>query len=166
MDTRQTMKSPAQEIAAALDAAMQAFDSGRGISQSELSRRSGVPQATISRTLKGKTIPEVETLSRLVAILGPGNFDVPDAVMALVPPKPMTEQDKFDAYILHRVTAVESVLRTLIKERDISETELARMANLFSEATIANDLHSHSIGEEESAVKAKAYSDAWRSMFS
>lgn len=145
MDTRQTMKSPAQEIAAALDAAMQAFDSGRGISQSELSRRSGVPQATISRTLKGKTIPEVETLSRLVAILGPGNFD---------------------AYILHRVTAVESVLRTIIKERDISEAELARMANLFSEATIANDLHSHSIGEEESAVKAKAYSDAWRSMFS
>ena len=132
MDTCQTMKSPAQEIAAALDAAMQAFDSGRGISQSELSRRSGVPQAT----------------------------------MALVPPKPMTEQDKFDAYILHRVTAVESVLRTLIRDRDISETELARMANLFSEATIANDLHSHSIGEEESAVKAKAYSDAWRSMFS
>lgn len=49
MDTRQTMKSPAQEIAAALDVAMQSFDSGRGITQSELSRRSGVPQATISR---------------------------------------------------------------------------------------------------------------------
>lgn len=166
MDTRQTMKSPAQEIAAALDVAMQSFDSGRGITQSELSRRSGVPQATISRTLKGKTIPEVDTLSRLITVLGPDRVAIPGGVMALIPPQPMTEQDRFDAYILHRVAAIEAVLRTLIKERTISETDLSQMANLLSEATIANDLHSHSIGEEESAVKSKAYSDAWRAMFS
>ena len=166
MDTHKTMKSPAQEIASALDEAMQAFDSGRGISQSELSRRSGVPQATISRTLKGKTIPEVETLSRLITVLGPDKVAIPDAVMALIPHQTMTEQDRFDAYILHRMSAVESVLRTLIKNRSISEVDLSRMANLFSEATIANDLHSHSIGEEESSVKEKAYQDAWRSMFS
>lgn len=165
MDTHHTMKSPAQEIAAALDTAMQKYDAGRGISQSELSRRSGVPQATISRTLKGKTIPEVDTLSRLVEALGRHNVDIPASVMTMVPHKPMTEQDRLDAYILHRMHAVEMVIRTLIKHRDVSETELGQLANLFSEATIANDLHSQSVGEEEAAVKTKAYSDAWRSMF-
>ena len=78
------MKSPAQEIASAIDEAMSAYDSGRGISQSELSRRSGVPQATISRTLKGKTIPEVHTLSKLIDALGSNNVKIPKPVMALV----------------------------------------------------------------------------------
>ena len=38
-------------------------------SQAELSRVSGVPQPTISRTLKGVSVPETETLSRLAKAL-------------------------------------------------------------------------------------------------
>lgn len=64
------MNTDAKQIGDAIDAAMQAFDGGRGIKQAALSRMSGVPQPTISRTLKGKSIPETETLSKLVAVLG------------------------------------------------------------------------------------------------
>lgn len=42
----------------------------RGVrSQSELARRSGVPQATISRTLKGGSVPELDTVKKLAEAL-------------------------------------------------------------------------------------------------
>jgi len=42
----------------------------RGVrSQSELARRSGVPQATISRTLKGGSVPELDTVRKLAEAL-------------------------------------------------------------------------------------------------
>lgn len=64
--------SPRMNLAKRLDEAMKvAHDYGpNGISQSELSRKSGVPQATISRTLKGATSPETDTIRRLAAALG------------------------------------------------------------------------------------------------
>lgn len=65
------MNDDAKKIGDAIDAAMKAFNGGKGIGQSDLSRRSGVPQPTISRTLKGKSIPETDTLSKLVSVLGP-----------------------------------------------------------------------------------------------
>ena len=51
-------------IAEQIDQAMKAFRP-KPMSQSELARRSGVPQATISRTLKGLSVPETETLTKL-----------------------------------------------------------------------------------------------------
>lgn len=69
MNTR-AMNTEAKQIGDALDAAMKDYNGGRGMSQSELHRISGVPQPTISRTLKGKSIPETSTLTKLVAILG------------------------------------------------------------------------------------------------
>ena len=39
------------------------------LNQPELSRRSGVPQATISRTLKGRSIPNTENLIKLFSAL-------------------------------------------------------------------------------------------------
>lgn len=64
------MNTEAKQIGDALDSAMKEYDSGRGIGQSDLCRLSGVPQPTISRTLKGKSIPETSTLTKLVAVLG------------------------------------------------------------------------------------------------
>lgn len=55
-------------IAEQIDQAMKAFRP-KPMSQSELARRSGVPQATISRTLKGLSIPETETLTKLAKAL-------------------------------------------------------------------------------------------------
>lgn len=66
----ETKQIEAKQIGDALDAAMRDYDGGRGIKQPALSRLSGVPQPTISRTLSGKSIPETETLSKLVAVLG------------------------------------------------------------------------------------------------
>jgi transcriptional regulator with XRE-family HTH domain len=65
------MYSPGMTIASRLDEAMrEAHEYGpRGISQSALNRKSGVPQATISRTLKGQTDPEIDTIRRLAAAL-------------------------------------------------------------------------------------------------
>lgn len=92
MNTVTPMRNPAQEIAAAIDSAMKSFMvDGKPITQAELSRRSGVPQATISRTLSGKTIPEMKTLSSLISVLGENNVAIPKEVMVLVPssqPKP------------------------------------------------------------------------------
>lgn len=82
MNTRR-MTNDAKMIGDALNASMMAFDRGRGISQAELSRRTGVPQPTISRTLKGKTVPEFETLTKLVAVLGTDGLA--RAVSALLP---------------------------------------------------------------------------------
>jgi transcriptional regulator with XRE-family HTH domain len=58
-------------LATRLDEAMkEAREYGpKGISQSELKRRSGVPQATISRTLKGLTDPETDTIRKLATAL-------------------------------------------------------------------------------------------------
>lgn len=59
----------AKRIADELDAAMRAYratpSSKPGISQRALAALSGVPQPTISRTLKMVSVPETETLSRL-----------------------------------------------------------------------------------------------------
>ena len=55
-------------IAEQIDQAMKAFRP-KPMSQSELARRSGVPQATISRTLKGISVPETETLTKLAKAL-------------------------------------------------------------------------------------------------
>jgi transcriptional regulator with XRE-family HTH domain len=64
------MDDYAKKIGDAVDLAMKAFNGGKGVGQSELSRRSGVPQPTISRILSGKNVPETTTLSKLVAVLG------------------------------------------------------------------------------------------------
>ena len=57
------------DIAEQIDKAMKARKP-KPWGQAELSRVSGVPQPTISRTLKGKSVPETETLSRLAKTLG------------------------------------------------------------------------------------------------
>lgn len=60
-------------IADELDHAMLNFrhQGGRkGISQPELAALSGVPQPTISRTLKGLSTPETKTLMKLAKALG------------------------------------------------------------------------------------------------
>lgn len=58
----------AMDIADELDIAMRNFRPG-GISQPELAKLSGVPQPTISRTLKGKSTPETSTLVKLARAL-------------------------------------------------------------------------------------------------
>lgn len=57
-------------IADELDSAMKAFNGHKGISQAELAKKSGVPQPTISRTLKGVSQPETATLRKLAKFLG------------------------------------------------------------------------------------------------
>lgn len=53
----------------------------RGVrSQSELARRSGVPQATISRTLKGGSVPELETIKKLAEALSSTSAWVADGI--------------------------------------------------------------------------------------
>lgn len=46
----------------------------QGLSQSELSRKSGVPQKTISRMENGLSVPAMDTLGKLVDALG---FKIP-----------------------------------------------------------------------------------------
>lgn len=61
------MHSKRMNLSDRLDAAMRK----KGLSQSELMRRSGVPQPTISRILKGTTQePDLETLRSLANALG------------------------------------------------------------------------------------------------
>lgn len=79
------METPAQKIANAIDSAMRAFENGKGIGQAELSRRSGVPQPTISRTLKAKSTPETETLTKLISVLGPENVALGKVVASILP---------------------------------------------------------------------------------
>lgn len=78
-------KTPAQLIADALDAAMKTANNGKPMTQASLSRLSGVPQPTISRTLSGKSIPEIQTLAPLVSVLGVGNVDLASSIEALLP---------------------------------------------------------------------------------
>lgn len=66
------MNQDAKMIGDAIDAAMKRFDGGKGISQADLARRSGVPQPTINRSLKGRSVPETKTLSKLGTVLGAG----------------------------------------------------------------------------------------------
>lgn len=54
------------DIATMIDQAMRE----KRLTQKALSERSGVPQATISRTLKGKSTPETGTLAKLFGALG------------------------------------------------------------------------------------------------
>lgn len=166
MDTCHTMKSPAEEIASAIDAAMKKYDSGRGISQAELSRKSGVPQPTISRTLSGKTVPEVDTLSRIISVLGKENVNIPDSLFALTRQVPMTERDRLDSYLLHRLSALEAVVRLIVQSRDLPPEEIQRLSHLMAETLVANDLHSHTMREEESRIRQSAFDDSWRSIFS
>ena len=84
-NTERMNTTAAQLIGDALDAAMKTADNGKAMSQAELSRRSGVPQPTISRTLSGKTIPETQTLAALVGALGAGNVKLAAAIEALIP---------------------------------------------------------------------------------
>lgn len=86
MNTGPTMtKTPAQLIADALDAAMQTANNGKRMSQAMLSRMSGVPQPTISRTLSGKSIPEIATLAPLISVLGRNNVALASSIDALLP---------------------------------------------------------------------------------
>lgn len=80
--TSPEQQAPAKLIADALDAAMQAYDGGRGIKQSPLSRLSGVSQPTISRALKGSTMPELDTLIMLTDALG--NFELGRTIGAIL----------------------------------------------------------------------------------
>jgi transcriptional regulator with XRE-family HTH domain len=56
------------DLAKQIDQAMRDWKPKR-LSQAELARLSGVPQPTISRTLKGDSIPETETLLRISKVL-------------------------------------------------------------------------------------------------
>lgn len=85
LNTEGMKKTPAQLIADALDFAMQTAHNGKRMSQAELSRQSGVPQPTISRTLSGETIPELATLAPLIHVLGKGNVDLAPSIEALLP---------------------------------------------------------------------------------
>lgn len=60
--------SPVMDLAKQIDQAMRDWKPKR-LSQAELARLSGVPQPTISRTLKGDSIPETETLLRISKVL-------------------------------------------------------------------------------------------------
>ena len=85
----------AKKISDALDRAMKGYNGGRGIGQSELARRSGVPQPTINRTLKGKSIPETDTLSKLVSVLGIDAFG--KVIASLLSPMAYSNQLPDDA---------------------------------------------------------------------
>lgn len=61
--------SHSMDIANQLDQAMRNYDNNKGISQAALAALSGVPQPTISRTLKGSSIPETKTLIKLARAL-------------------------------------------------------------------------------------------------
>lgn len=62
------MHSSYMDLAKQIDQAMRDWKPKR-LSQAELSRLSGVPQPTISRTLKGDSIPETDTLLRISKVL-------------------------------------------------------------------------------------------------
>lgn len=166
MNTGMIMKNPAQLIAEAIDAAMQMMIvKGRPISQSELSRRSGVPQATISRTLSGSSIPETNTLSRLIAVLGEDNVHIPPEVMMLVPRKPLSEQDRIDAFLLHKISTLEAVLHILVSSDQELFAAAEKAFNLYAEARIANNLHSSSTGDEENSIHADAIESTRNAVF-
>lgn len=82
----------AAEIASALAAAMDSHYGGKPISQADLSRQSDVPQPTISRTLKGKTVPEMATLSKLIKVLGPSKVVLSPSVLSTLNAAPASEQ--------------------------------------------------------------------------
>ena len=63
-----SVHSPLMDLAKQIDQAMREWKPKR-LSQAELARLSGVPQPTISRTLKGDSIPETETLLRISKVL-------------------------------------------------------------------------------------------------
>jgi transcriptional regulator with XRE-family HTH domain len=60
----------AKTIADALDQALSKADSGKRMSQSALSRLSKVPQPTISRALSAFSVPEIDTIIKLCAVIG------------------------------------------------------------------------------------------------
>ena len=62
--TYTSVHSYRMNIAMQIDQAMRDWKP-KPLSQAELSRISGVPQPTISRTLKGESIPETETLLKI-----------------------------------------------------------------------------------------------------
>lgn len=60
----------AKKIADALDEALSKADNGKRMSQSALSRQAKVPQPTISRALSASSVPEIDTIIKLCAVLG------------------------------------------------------------------------------------------------
>ena len=121
------MKTPASLIADAIDDAMKAFNNGRGIGQSELSRRSGVPQPTISRTLKGKTLPEVNTLSKLLEVLGAGNVKLSQSVKALIP------QDEYAPAVKPEAPSLSPIaMRIAMAVNDMPEPYQVALLNLIT----------------------------------
>lgn len=85
-NTESMEKTVNQQIAEALDAAMaNYYGPGKNMSGAQLSRLSGVPQPTISRTLSGKSTPETETLVKLVMVLGAKNVNLSDSINAILP---------------------------------------------------------------------------------
>lgn len=94
------MKTVSLQIAEALDAAMENYyGPGKRISGAELGRLSGVPQPTVSRTLKGKSTPETETLAKLVSVLGSKNVNLSATINALLPPQELQHVDILDKQI-------------------------------------------------------------------
>jgi transcriptional regulator with XRE-family HTH domain len=67
-----TYRDVVSDIIACVDARTVALGArrGAGISQRELSRRSGIPQASISRIEAGLVAPRTSTLDRLLAACG------------------------------------------------------------------------------------------------
>jgi transcriptional regulator with XRE-family HTH domain len=70
-------------LADALDADMRAANGGRGMTQSALSKLSGVGQTNVSRLLRGAVTPNTATISRLVAVFPDGHFS--RAVTSVIP---------------------------------------------------------------------------------
>lgn len=157
------MKNPAQQIAEAIDSAMQSMIvKGKPISQSELSRRSGVPQATISRTLKGLSIPETNTLSRLIAVLGEDNVKIPQEVLMLVPSSPLTDQERMNAFILHKMAAVEAALHITASSDPAMFEKFADQFRIYKEAMTEPGSTS---GDEESQIRLEAIESTMNAVF-
>lgn len=116
MNTSATMKkTPAQLIADALDSAMETAFNGKRMSQAELSRQSGVPQPTISRTLSGESIPELKTLAPLIHVLGKGNVGLAPSIQSLLPKPEAGEltDDETDLVAAYRLLDVGQKQKTL-----------------------------------------------------
>lgn len=107
-------KTPAQMIADALDAAMETANNGKRMSQAELSRRSGVPQPTISRTLSGNSIPEVKTIAPLVAVLGARNVDLQSSISALLPPATVEASTQLENDLLTEIRKLDPIQQGIL----------------------------------------------------
>lgn len=71
-DVREIMNevSPEKAFKLELNGRVQGIRERKGLSQSELSRLSGVPQKTISRMENGLSTPNMETMCKLIDAMG------------------------------------------------------------------------------------------------